>query len=200
VASHTQEKHPQVEQRRRRVFKDRHGRSYDAVIDIRTNDPVSRLRPLFRAPWMHPDNFIKLRHNLESGESWVELQDDQLIQSLEVAHKEWEERMMQLGYAMHGESFNPDRPTAQLLRLVGRRPQRMEYALAAKQNDAWVLGLSPTLPKWAAKIQKESAGAVDKFAFLKDDEDDPYGSLEEEVDPQAVGGKKVRPKPAPRAA
>lgn len=105
--------------------------------------------------------------------------------------------MLQLGYAMHGESFNPNQPTAQLLRLCGRKPQRLEYARAAKMGDPWVLGLSPTMPAWAAKIQKEAGPVVDPYAFLRED---PAEALEELVDPTASGGKTAKMRKASAAA
>lgn len=186
------EKHPEITWRKLRRAKDRHGRTYEFTIDVRTNDPVSRIRPLFKAPW-HPEGFVRLVHNPEDGTSTVDLQEDAVIADRERALREWEERMFQVGLAMHGDAFNPKSPTAQLLRIVGKKPEPVEYALAAKKDDAWVLGKTTVMPGWAKKLQRETTVVEDKFAFLNEGSEDldKYGEVEEAFDPLATGGKRV---------
>ena len=181
--------HPQVKERRVRRFTDRHGRLYEATIDTRTNDPVGRIRPLFKAPW-HSDRAI-LVHNPEDGTSRVDLREDVVIAERKVSHREWEDALTRYGLAMHGEAFTPGKPTAALLRVVGPKPEPVEYALAAKAGDPWILGQTTVMPAWARKLRAEERVVEDEYAFLQTADADLYGDLEEQSDPHATGGKRV---------
>ncbi|MBK8246414.1 MAG: hypothetical protein IPK85_03310 [Gemmatimonadetes bacterium] len=181
--------HPQVKERVVRRFKDRHGRVYEATIDIRTNQPISRMRPMFKAPW-HSDRAV-LVHNEDDGTSAIDLREDVVIAERKQAHKEWEDSLTRYGLAMHGEAFNPAQPTAALLRVIGPKPEPVEYALAAKKGDPWILGNTTEMPVWAKKLRAQERIVEDEYAFLTASETDPYGDIEEQVDPQAIGGKRV---------
>jgi hypothetical protein len=187
--------HPQEESRRYRRFTDRHGRTFEAIVDTKTNDPVSRLRPLFRAPWMPPEGLVRLKHDQVTGAATVDLGEDAVIESRKAAHKDWTERLFQVGGAMHGQAFDPDNPTPQLIRMVGVKPEPIEYALAAKAGDPWVLGLDKIKPAWAKKLSREAAPVQDDYAFLRAEQLEAsakYEDIEDAVDPQATGGKRQR--------
>ncbi len=118
-----------------------------------------------------------------------------MIASRKHAHHEWNERLYQIGAAMHGQAFDPLNPTPQLIRTVGVKPEPVEYALAAKADDPWVLGLSPAMPAWAKKLRKDVAAVQDDYAFLRAEQLDAaakYEELEDSTDPDVLGGKRLK--------
>lgn len=188
-----QDINPQIKYRRHRILQDRWGRKYETIIDTRTNDSVSRVRPMFKAPWHSP--YAVLKHDPESGAMTVDLQEDVVIAERKRALAEWRESLYRYGLAMHGEAFNPERPTAALLRVVGPRPEPAEFALAAKAGDPWTLGQTDVMPAWAKKLRAEMGADVDDYAFLRAEQLDAaakYEDIEDAHDPSAIGGKRVK--------
>jgi hypothetical protein len=93
---------------------------------------------------------------------------------------------------MYGDAMASaiEHPSPALLAEVGPKPFPVEPVLACKQGNKWALGLS----------DDDTRGVGQYLAkFVEDTEPDftdadRWGDLEDEMDPDATGGKKVKVK------
>jgi hypothetical protein len=158
------EKHPQVAQRRWQVFFDQHNRKWGAPIDIRNGSPAAPLQPLFKAPWVPPQHILKTGKDPERVQDLV-IDYPTLLAERDAALEEWTKHMMKIGDAMHGEQFDPQKPSPSVLRRAGTKPESPQIVLAAIAADPWILGFTEEMPEWATPyfLKKEE----DRLAFLK---------------------------------
>src|SRR5690606_5175468 len=91
----------QASQRKNEIMLDQHGRQYATVIEIRTGHPIT-ISPLFRAPLMPPDKFIRMRRPGEQAPGWANpycklvVDYDAWAAELEQTHAAYERKKQQL--------------------------------------------------------------------------------------------------------
>lgn len=111
-----------------------------------------------------------------------------------------------------------DNPPPNVMQATGDHPRvktPREFIEAMAEGNQWALGLTEKVPSWAVPILDRWAldqprpvtgiGSVKQGAYPDADEeveaDDRFGGIEEEADPDALGGKKIpvaRPRGRPR--
>lgn len=70
---------------------------------------------------------------------------DGWINSLAESHRSWLEEYYALGAKMHGQAFDPAKPTPQLLAQIGPKPLAVEPVQAMRQGNRYALGLTTTV-------------------------------------------------------
>lgn len=138
----------QASQRKNEIMLDQHGRQYATVIEIRTGHPIT-ISPLFRAPLMPPDKFIRMRRPGEQAPGWANpycklvVDYDAWAAELEQTHAAYERKKQQLATRIGGSRAVEEyrNPSPMLLQELGPPPQPVEPVLAAKEGHPWLLGL-----------------------------------------------------------
>ena len=191
------------------TVQDQHGRDYHIIYDT-ASQVVIRAQPLFKAPWLPHDADIQksivIRNRFPMG---MLLDYDRLLKENREARERVLEELRRLAGQMNGIQAHTayqsalngkwaDVPAA-LMTEVGWIPEPDDYILAAKAGNSWVLGLSPDVPAWAGPLIKlkelfrrisevpVTDAMLDKYRDGADAPDD----LDEQVDPEAMGGKVV---------
>ena len=219
----------QADQRRSVVFLDQHGREWHAMIEIKSGDPVGAFEPLFQAPLIPPQKYIR---TLEDSPTDIEIRYREWARDIRQARALWDREARRVGASRYGEKYDPNAPvTREVMEVIGPPPEPVEPVIAARQGNSWVLGKNPRpdprlLPYFT--ITKEREDEPDFRDLDEDDDEDfrddsgPDGSqknwrddggegfdeddldeLEESLDPGATGGTRADPRsarPAARAA
>lgn len=193
------EKHPQVNQRQFRRAKDVYGRWWKTTVDIRNNAPCAPIQPDFYAPWYPDTQYVKWRFDQDTG-NYIDILSHEMKEDHRQAMKAWTEKLYMAGSQMQGDSFNPDNPSASVLLAVGPKPHPVELCIAHEYGDPWILGQTDVMPAWAKPYFVRSA--FDETAFMREAEGkvkammeaDRFQEVEEDLDPDAVGGKTISPK------
>lgn len=183
--------------RRPATFTDQHGRKWHGQVEKSTGYPVGQIHPLgWHAPFIPPQGTDTFKYSADDPTKFTinyEFLLDERHRAIEQLDKDRELAAVNRGWA-------PDDPEKQeaLDKICGRRDavKRPEIIVACLKNDAYMLGFSNTPSRWAAFLPK----AVDRKSALVSKYDlggeaDALLDVEEEVDPDAVGGKVVPPKP-----
>lgn len=152
----SKEKHPQIDDRKLRVYTDEHGRKWEAIISKKTDHPVSPLKPRgWRAPvkgGQTPDRYIRFSTDDENVNQ-VTIDYDQLIGAYKDAFTEWRGELVRRGRQMLGTEFDADNPSPAVLDVVGPQPFPWQYWQACRDpqalGHAWALGLDDERPAWA---------------------------------------------------
>lgn len=188
------ERHPNVLDRTYLKAKDQHGRKWGALISKRTMAPVGAIEPLgWTAPFMPAQQYIKWRVGEEEIGYSVFIDYDAMVRDREVALRDWNQRLVEVGFKMNGQAFDARKPTPEVLALVGPKPHPKEIPLAAQAGEPWVLGLSDRKPRWAQTFFPETVH--DPLAFLQQTDDDASDD-----EPEAVVAPVKRGPGRPRKA
>ncbi len=141
--------------RRSQNMTDQHGREWFATIELKTGHPCGLIQPKFTAPLDVPQQYLTI--NLEKPYELI-IAYDPWIASLRAAWTARAAHLRSVGLAVHGDKYNPEKPSREQLEIVGPPPQPVEPVIAAKQGNKYVLGLTEKMPDWA------------KPYFIKDEE------------------------------
>lgn len=198
----------QRDQRSEQMFTDQHGREYHASIEKKTMHPTGPIQPQFRAPLMPPMKYIELSKDRRRPYD-LRINYDQWIADLRTGHTEWKRAGEQLAMKVHGDAYDPDRPfTRQVLEVIGPKPQHVEPVIAAKQGNAYVLGLTDRVDiRLAAMLEEDKpvlhiADEPDFSEVVESLDDDDLDALDdaEEKRKEAIREKDRQRKAAKREA
>ncbi len=132
--------------RRPQTMTDQHGRQWHTSIELKTGHPCGLIQPKFTAPLDTPQEYLTV--DLEQPHKLI-IAYDPWIASLRASWRERAERLRSVGIAVHGDKYNPDKPSREQLDIVGSPPRPVEPVIAAKQGNKYVLGLTDKMPDWA---------------------------------------------------
>lgn len=210
----------QAHQRRGQRFTDQHGRQYFAPIEIKTGEPCGLLGAMYSAPLPVPLMYLK-RSKDQSRPYDLVIDYTQWLADTRAELADWKKRATAAAVRRYGEEFDPTAPwPADILELFPRPPIHEEPIIAARQGNSWVLGkttkpdprltqyFAPELtdPDFHLKNEPDfrdmpDALAEDVAAIVRDTDEDEEDEavvagedafdLEDEIDPDAVGGKRV---------
>lgn len=188
--------------RRPGFLTDQHGRKWFANIDRKSGCPVGVIQPHeWTAPWYPPQGVLKT--NAEDPTK-LRIDYEGLLSALMDDIEKWESlyRKTALQQGWDPEDKNKER---NVLEIIGPRPKAVEPIVACMKGDKWTLGLTDRVnPKVEPHIRKRVARIprlLDTLDVTVDeDEMEDLLDIEEEHDPEAVGGKRVKVKSAKRAA
>jgi hypothetical protein len=200
--------------RRGQMFRDQHGRTYHAEIEIKTMDPCGLVEPQYQAPLVVPSMYLERSIDPERPYDLV-INYDRWEADINEAREIWLSEGHTQSRVIYGEKYNPDEPfSLQVLSLIGPPPQHVEPVIAARQGNSWVLGLTqtpdPRLVKFfpAKRLTRTTRRANEpdfsdaglaSFAAVDPEEEARY-DLEDEIDPKATGGTRVPVKTRRRKA
>lgn len=189
---------------------DQFGRKWGTLLDMTAKPapgPVGPIAPLgWNDPLKTPPKYLK--HG-KDGMLSLYIEVDKWIADIENANEAWNQLVIDTaiemspadgGASLIGQGGADMAPA--LLRRVGRAPEAIEPVRALKAGNKFVLGLTDKMPAWAEPFfRKEVKKAeAESYEFPDAEDEDKYGDLEEEVDPEAIGGKRVNPKKAKKVA
>jgi hypothetical protein len=185
------------------------GRPWHADVDKKSGFPVGLVRPKgWRAPWLPEQTFFK--YDADEPNRFAIDYDailNERIQALTEYQQEYDSKAVSKGWDPSDETKRDN-----IEKVVGKRPLPIEPVLAAKQGNAFILGLTEKVdPRLEPFVRKETTR--DRILkALPDFSDEPFGAsgiledqevetedeelnrlldLEEDVDAEAVGGKRV---------
>jgi hypothetical protein len=121
----------------------------------------------------------------------IDVQLERLLEDLEEAHRIYEQKLFDDALMLFGEAgvkMYEDRAPI-LLKHTGEPPQPIAPVKAAIAGNKFVLGLTDAMPEWAKPFFEPKKREVEVFPDAEE-----YADLEEEVDPEALGGKKQNPR------
>ncbi len=185
------------------ILQDQHGREVHVVFDTRAMAPVIAY-PKFNAPWLPDISFLRYEYpggRYKGVPVAVRWDYEAVLEHTRQAWDRWFGECQTLAQRMPGidalkaiEAVRDGRwsdvPRGLLLE-VGGTPTPLDYPKAALAGNKWVLGLSNTVPTWAAdlltmqELFKQLAGSTSDMDL------DKYRDEEEDADPEAIGGKVV---------
>lgn len=212
MASHSPN---QADQRRSASCRDQHGRLWSGPVEMKTGHFCAQPTPDgWTAPLMPEGPYVKIRPN--TAELAIEIDYTGWLTDLRAAHREWEQNLRRFAQAMYGDAMaqQVETPSAALLAEAGPKPFPLEPVIAASQGNKWILGLSPVDTKGVGKYLPKKADDLSAYDFADDTRElrdnyetgraepvrDAWAELEEELDPDAVGGKRIPVKPSRRGA
>lgn len=201
----------QAERRKNVLVNDQHGRRIHLVWDVACRGVVG-FYPQFSAPWM-PEIKYHTVHAENGFPESVEWEYRRMLEDNQTEWANWYDDLRRYGARMPGvdamKAYDAalkgewEQVPKALLIECGSTPQHADLIKGAMAGNKWVLGFSTVVPDWAKPIvnlwdleaQKRSSAVseaeLDRFRDADGpDEIDPL-ALEEEVDPAAVGGKRV---------
>lgn len=163
-----QNDHPQVKDRRFRVYTDPHGRKWEAQVSKTTDKPVDPLRPRgWRPPvkgGLPPHRYLRPTNDLENP-TLLAIDYDGIIAEYKRIDADWQRLFMREGRRLHKGEFDPTHPSDELMDLVGPRPFPWQYWQACKDPNAvgheWALGRDPEWPDWAHQFFTRHDDAAD---------------------------------------
>lgn len=173
------------------VFTDQHKREWETTWDTRGMGTCGPTNPKgWTAPVMPPSHCLA-EHEDRPKEftinysKWLgENREHQRRYSDEI--RTWAQRMKL-------SIKDPD-----VIEMVGKPPTPVDLILACQSGNKWALGLVPMdqVPPWAEPFRYvfETKREMPLHAYP---DLDKYADVEEAIDPQALGGKKIVPKPEP---
>lgn len=193
----------QAERRTDLILADQHGREYHVVYDTAARG-VIRSYPRFNAPWMPEEKHLK--YVASRGGAMPDRIEVDYEAALAENHRE-SDRYFHDFLAIGGKLPGVDAMTAydlalageweqvprSLLHEVGQPPVPDDYIKACMAGNKWALGMTNKIPEWAHKlIALEELRKQNTAAGRANMDLDKYADVEEQADPQAVGGKRVK--------
>lgn len=188
----------QAAQRRGATLTDDWGRAWSAVIDKRTGDPIGSITPQgWSAPW-RPDQAY-MRPDPEDPRRLI-IDLAQALRDAREAHEQYAEDWKRAAAARNIDP-NDQRNHGILLQVVGPLPKPWQPIKAALDGNKWILGFTtkpdPRLvPFLTTKRQRAEASLEGLESFADDPEVEALEArldIEEQADPDAVGGRRVKP-------
>jgi hypothetical protein len=140
----------QRNQRTETDFTDQHGRMYHATIETKTGDPCGLIEPLYTAPLMVPQQYLK-----RVPRQPYTLNIDYTAWKADVrgGWADWQKAGRDHARKLHGDAYDPRRPfTEEILSIIGPPPQAIDPIIAAEQGNKWVLGLTTRVDLRLAKF------------------------------------------------
>lgn len=205
----------QRKQRRGQRFTDQHGREYHAELEIKTGEPCGLIGALYQAPLVVPLKFLKRSKDPARPYDLV-IDYAQWLAEIREEAADWRRRATAAAVKRYGDQFDASKPwPADILELFPRPKDHEEPVIAARQGNRWVLGLTtkpdprlapyfePTVfdPHYLEKQEPDFRDlptdlAADMAAVVGDEDEETVAGddaldLEDELDPDAVGGKRV---------
>ena len=191
----------QFQRRRGIVAHDQFGRLWQAILDIISNGTCSPVAPKGWTDRLEtPQKYIALVND-GSGTQRFEVKLGEWAADLEEAHEAYDKKLYgdaMMLFGAEGPKAYEDRTPA-LLNYTGPGPQALEPIWAALDGNAWVLGKTdvpdPRLTRFFITQKKTRPS----FRDVPDDATaDQLQTLEDDVDPDALGGKKIAVKKGQR--
>jgi hypothetical protein len=205
--------------RRRGFVTDQHGRVWVGSIDKKSGFPVGMMEPLAKrtadgqpeprgwsAPWYPPQSPETFRYNPDDP-SKLTINYEWLLAQRMADAKEYDDDRRKKALVRGWDPTDPEKQEA-LDSICGARDglQHPEIVVACMQGDKWILGLTDVVnPKVARFIPKKvdrKTAMLSKFPdFTVQDEAELEErlDLEEQFDPDAVGGTKQKLPKKPKA-
>lgn len=138
----------QAAQRRFQRFTDQHGRKWGATTEIQTGHPTGSVAPLFLAPLIPEPKYYRFGVD-EDNPAAMRIDYDLWVTEKEQAEEDYERKLMEIGFHLHGDAFDPTKPMSKALRLhLGRPPFPAEVVRQTRDGDPWMLGATPAVPEW----------------------------------------------------
>lgn len=213
VQTNTPDMESQAKKRRGQRLVDQHGRPWFANIELKSGDPVGQIEPLFQAPLIPPQMFLRKSSDMNRPND-LEIQYARWIEDNASTRATRDAKGREVSRKMFNTEYDPTKPFSQtVLDMIGEEPDPIEPIIAASQGNRFVLGLSDRdvhgLAKFLIPKDRRAIGTdYSKYDFRdapvsnRDEEWDleeelPPGSgvdaeaLEEELDPHALGGQRV---------
>ena len=179
----------QAARRESATLTDQYGRKWQAIIDTIARGTCSAVGPKnFTDRLDTPQKYLRA----DTSERTLHVDFDTWIGDLEYAHKLYDDQLRDTALALFGENgpkMYEDRAPA-LMRHVGEAPQPVEPVKAARTGNRYCLGISDAMPLWAVPFFTKPLAPVEVFP----DAEEEYLDVEEEADPEAMGGKRVNPR------
>ena len=166
-----------------RIFRDQHGREYQAVCEQRTGHPTGPLSPTFRAPLHTPKKYIYIS---DTPRALLYIHYEGWLADLTRAHEDYEVELYTAASAMYADKAAEavaDPPKALIMR-VGKGPRPLAPVQAAAAGNKWVLGMSDVKPAAAEKFFPTIAEAemrIDATTGRATQYVDPFAEAEEEI-------------------
>lgn len=154
----------QPAKRRWQNWEDQHGRWWGSETEIKTGDPCGTISPAPHpetgAIWDFPDERLRPAQKYllpvrdQHGRpiaGRLKILYDEWMRDLAAAHAEWHRLLQTYAAARYGERAAEavEKPTPELLTLVGEKPLAVEVVYAMKTGEPWSLGRPNTPePAW----------------------------------------------------
>jgi hypothetical protein len=144
----------QPDYRRNMVNKDRFGRRWFVVIEIKTGDPCSAILPAgWDDPLNTPQKYLQVPRE---DPRTVRVLYVRWIEDLRREHRDWKQQLDRVGQNLYGEQYKEtEPPTRRMLELVGARPLPMKLIERAARGDQGLLGLAKLALKDARLLGKD---------------------------------------------
>lgn len=182
----------QADLRRPQWMTDDHGRRWFADVEKRSGYPVGPIRPRFDAPWYPDQSALKIDPD---DPSHIRIDYEALLAERQEAHALYHQRAVEEAASRQWpvpELGEPYRRELQLI--IGKPPQPIEPVVAAMQGNKYILGLTTRVdPRLVEFIETPAHKHEQMLRALPDFRDEELMDLEEEVDPDAIGGRRVNP-------
>lgn len=191
----------QTKRRRPWRAKDEYGRVWESTIDIISQGTCAPINPKgWNDPLGTPQKYLvkAIAQDPDTAQLGIRLIPalEQWASDLEVAHKEYEQRLYNDALTLFGtegpRAYEERAPA--LINYTGPGPQAVEPVLAALAGDQWALGISEKDINNIARFFPKQESKRDAFlrSLKQRDELDDRLDLEEAVDPKATGGKREK--------
>lgn len=178
----------QFDRREPIVGKDQFGRKWESTWDTVGKGTCAPINPKgWVDPLNTPQKYVSVKRDEDGMRSFfVDL--ERWEQDLETAHREYDQKLYNDAVMLFGER-GPDAYTERapaLMHFTGTGPQPIELVQAAIDGNSWALGKTstpdPRLIKYFATRERKRPTFKDLDVAV---------ALEEEVDKEATGGKRV---------
>jgi hypothetical protein len=182
-------KNDQADRRRYQKYKDQHGRDWGANIEVSNGQPTGKIEALHTAPLAVPQKFIR---TVEGKPYDLHIDYRTWEEELRTADREYRRLAMEEGMRQQGDAYDAEAPIKPgVLSVIGGAPQSILPVIAARQENAYVLGFDPRPDRRLAHffIREKVSDEVD-FSSVD------YGEPEEK--PKEKPKEKPEDKKAPR--
>lgn len=149
--------HTQHETRQTYTFFDQHERPWHAIVDTRCRPhlaPCTALQPQgWSAPIMPPDDLVR-PHPVLLGRLLIDY--DSWLERATHAVSDYKQNEHMVAERMFGDQATSaiTRRDGRLLSEIGPPPPAVEFVLAAREGNKWILGQDATMPQWANPLQE----------------------------------------------
>lgn len=188
----------QAKRRRGARLVDQHGRPWFANLELKTGDPCGPIEPLFQAPLIPPQVYLRKSRDENQPNNLVILYDAWINEIINV-REERIAKAREIARKMFATAYDPEKPLGpDIMSLVGDEPEPIEPIIAAMQGNSYVLGKSPVdqhgLERFFVaqrdKLKRRDLSTYGDFRDKPSHALDP-DALEEQFDGDATGGTRV---------
>lgn len=131
----------QADHRRYQKWLDQHDREWGGNIELKTGDPTGLIEPLFSAPWLPPQKYMRI----VPGRPYDILIDYERMESdYRAQNAQYRKEALEEGMRQQGERYDPEAPVSRGVRgVIGLPPTPVEVVVAARQGNPWIIGRDP---------------------------------------------------------